>query len=145
MRRMRLLGRGFTLVELLVVIIIIAVLAAVIVPLFASSGLRSKEAALKADLKIKREAVQRFHADTGLYPLALSDLASVTPPAKGLDETGSKKKINPAFWRGSYIEKITLDPVSGNDFQYSTTAPTVGEITSSATGTATDGTLYSSW
>ncbi|MCL6624610.1 MAG: prepilin-type N-terminal cleavage/methylation domain-containing protein, partial [Fimbriimonadales bacterium] len=62
------LKKGFTLVELLIVIIIIAILAAIVVPKFADSGLRSKEAALKSNLKLLRNAVELFKADTAACP-----------------------------------------------------------------------------
>ena len=48
-------NKGFTLVELLIVIIIIAVLAAIAIPKFANSSLRSKESALRSNLKISRD------------------------------------------------------------------------------------------
>ena len=138
-------NRGFTLVELLIVIIIIAVLAAVVVPKFADSGLRSKEAALKADLKLYRNAISLFRADTSYYPLNLADLASAGAPANGLDSTGSSQPITAADYKGPYIQRIEDDPVSGTPFNYTTTAPNVGRVTSSASGTASDGTLYSGW
>jgi type II secretion system protein G len=138
-------NRAFTLVELLVVIIIIAVLAAVVIPRFADSGIRSKEAALKSNLKLYRGAIEMFRNDTGAYPASLADLAATSAPANGLDSTGAAKAINAADWKGPYIQRIENDPVSGNPFNYSTTSPNVGKITSSASGNATDGTPYSSW
>lgn len=83
--------RAFTFVELLVVIIILAVLAAVVIPRFADSGLRSKESALKANLRLYRGAVEMFRNDTGAYPASLADLAATSAPAKGLDSTGGCK------------------------------------------------------
>jgi general secretion pathway protein G len=139
------LKKGFTLVELLIVIIIIAILAAIVVPKFADSGLRSKEAALKSNLKLLRNAVELFKADTAAYPANLNDLAATTPPASGLDQSGNPKPISAANYRGPYVQAVPNDPVSGNPFNYSTTAPTVGRVTSSASGTATDGTNYSDW
>ena len=58
---------GFTLMELLIVIIVIAVLAAIALPRFINSGLRSKEASLKGDLKIYRNATQLFLNDTEAF------------------------------------------------------------------------------
>ena len=66
---------GFTLVELLVVIVVLAVLAAIVLPKFMNSSVRSKESALKSDLKLMRNAVSLFQADTGKYPSTLADLA----------------------------------------------------------------------
>jgi len=136
---------GFTLVELLIVIIIIAVLAAIAIPKFANSSTRSKEAALKADLKLYRNAVELFRSDCGAYPAAMSDLTLTTAPATGKDSSGNNYAINGPDYRGPYIERLENDPISGNAFNYSTTSPTVGKVTSSAAGNASDGTAYSSW
>lgn len=137
--------RAFTLVELLVVIIILAVLAAVVIPRFADSGLRSKESALKANLRLYRGAVEMFRNDTGAFPASLADLAATSAPANGLDTSGAAKVINASDWKGPYLQRIENDPVSGNPFNYGTTSPNVGKVTSSASGNATDGTAYSSW
>jgi general secretion pathway protein G len=51
---------GFTLVELLIVIVILAVLAAIAIPKFMDSGTRSKESSLKSNLKLVRTALELF-------------------------------------------------------------------------------------
>lgn len=140
--------RGFTLVELLIVIIIIAVLAAVAIPKFANSSTRSKEAALRAELRLLRNAVELFKNDTGCYPTSLSHMTveagSASVPATGKDSAGNDKAIVAADFRGPYVSTISKDPISGNAFTYSTTAGTVGKITA-PTGTASDGTNYNTW
>lgn len=131
--------------ELLIVIIVIAVLAAIALPRFINSGLRSKEASLKSDLKLYRNAIQTFSNDTGAYPATIADLSAAAAPANGLDSAGSSKSIVATDWKGPYIDAIVTDPVSGAAFTYATTSPNVGKVTSSASGNATDGTAYSGW
>jgi general secretion pathway protein G len=125
-------SRAFSLVELLIVIIIIAVLAAVAIPRFANSTTRSKESALRANLKLFRNAVELFKADTGAYPAALADLVAASAPANGLDSSGASVAIVAADWKGPYLNSLENDPLSGAAFTYSTSSPTVGKVTSSA-------------
>lgn len=127
--------RGFTLVELLVVIVVLAVLAAIVLPKFMNSSSRSKESALKSDLKLARNAISLFQTDTGVYPKSLADLSATS--ADGVTAT-----ITASDWHGPYLESIPTDPVSGNALNYDSTT---GKVTSSATGNALDGTAYSSW
>ncbi len=137
--------KGFTLVELLVVIVVLAVLAAIVLPKFVGAGTRSKESALKSDLKLIRNAITLFYNDTGAYPASLAALAATTAPASGLAPDGTTKAINAADWHGPYLDSIPNDPVSGSAFIYSTADGSVGKVTSSATGNASDSTAYSSW
>ena len=137
--------RGFTLVELLVVIVVLAVLAAIVLPKFAESGKRSKEAAVKADLKLLRDAVDRFYADTGVWPVNLGQLALTTAPAKGIDANGNPAAINPSDWHGPYVDSVPKDALAKSDYQYKTTAPAVGIVQSSVTTKTSDGTSPSTW
>ncbi|RYG40843.1 prepilin-type N-terminal cleavage/methylation domain-containing protein [bacterium] len=137
--------KAFTLVELLIVIVILAVLAAIVIPKFADSSLRSKESSLKANLKQVRNAVELFKTDTGAYPGAMADLAATAAPTAGKDAAAAAKTIAVGDFRGPYLSSIPNDPVSGTAMTYSTTSGTVGQVKSSATGTATDGTTYASW
>lgn len=130
---------AFSLVELLIVIIIIAVLAAVAIPRFANSTDRSKQSALRANLKLYRNAVELFKADTGAYPASMADLAATAAPASGLDSAGNAQAITAADWKGPYIQTIENDPISSAAFTYSTTSGSVGKITSSA------GAPYNTW
>lgn len=137
--------KAFTLVELLIVIIIIAVLAAIAIPKFANSSIRSKESALKAELSLLRNAVELFKNDCGCYPATLADMAATTAPANGLDAAAASKAITAADWKGPYVSKISNDPVGGSAFTYGITSPNVGKVTSSASGNSSDGSAYSTW
>jgi general secretion pathway protein G len=138
--------RAFTLVELLVVIVVIAILAAIILPKFTNTGLRSKESSLKSNLALLRSAVSNYQTDTGLCPLQLSDLSATTAPAKGANPTtGSSTALTATQWYGPYVASVPNDPVSGSALNYSVTAGSVGQVTSSATGNDSQGTPYSSY
>jgi general secretion pathway protein G len=68
--------RGFTLIELLAVMAIIAVLLTLAVPRYFNSLDRSKEAALKENLKVLRVTLDKYHADRGRFPDTLEDLVA---------------------------------------------------------------------
>jgi general secretion pathway protein G len=76
MIRQRKSGRGFTLIELLVVMAIIALLLTLAAPRYFQSVQRSREAVLKEDLHLMREAIDKHYADTGKYPANLEDLVT---------------------------------------------------------------------
>ena len=86
--------RGFTLVELLVVMAIIATLLTIAVPRYFRSLQRSREAVLKQDLATLRESIDKFQGDTGKYPQTLAVLVEkrylrsipVDPIAKTADK-----------------------------------------------------------
>jgi general secretion pathway protein G len=137
--------QGFTLVELLIVIIVIAVLAAIAIPKFVNSSARSKESSLLGDLKLVRNAVTVFQNDTGYYPATLADIAAPAAPASGKDATGATQTILAANWKGPYIASLPTDPVSSNALTYSVTSPTVGQVNSSASGNDSNGNPFSSY
>ena len=66
--------RGFTLIELLVVMAIIATLLLIAVPRYSLSLQRAREAALRQDLSVMRDAIDKFLGDRGHYPAALEEL-----------------------------------------------------------------------
>ena len=131
--------KGFTLVELLVVIVVLAVLAAIVLPKFMDSSARSKESSLRTDLKLIRNALSAFQADTGKYPLALADLAGTD---KATVKVADGSVVAASDWHGPYLEAIPTDPIGGAAFTYD---KATGKVSSSASGNALDGSAYSAW
>jgi general secretion pathway protein G len=140
---LRNIKKGFTLVELLIVIIIIAVLAAIAIPKFSNSSQRSKESSLRANLKLVRNAIDLFRADTGAFPANMAGLTTST--TAGLSAAAAACTIAATDWRGPYLQAIPVDPVSGSAMTYGTAAADVGTVKSTATGNGLDGTAYSTW
>jgi general secretion pathway protein G len=70
------LGKGFTLIEMLVVMSIVALLLTIALPRYFGSVEKSKEVALKENLQVMRTAIDKFYADKGRYPNALSELVT---------------------------------------------------------------------
>lgn len=68
---------GFSLMELLLVMVFISLLAALVMPVATSSVLRAKEAALKEDLYEMRKALDGYYADHAKYPNSLAKLSEL--------------------------------------------------------------------
>ncbi len=100
-------SRGFTLLELLVVVLIIGLLTAIVAPRFLGQVSKSEEVAVRAQLDAFDKALQGYRIDTGRYPSAAQGLkALVVKPA---EETR---------WRGPYLQgDVPLDPW-GTAYQY---------------------------
>jgi general secretion pathway protein G len=69
-------NRGFTLVELMVVLTVIALLLSVVVPDYVGRTKRAEEAVLQENLAVMRDALDKHYADAGKYPTNLEDLVS---------------------------------------------------------------------
>src|SRR4051812_31540285 len=112
----RMTRRGFTLVELLIVVVIIAVIAAVAIPKFSNSIRRSREASLRAELKLVRQAIDIFKSDTGVYPLTLSDLTleQANAPDHGKNAMGALTAFSSALYKGPYLSTVYNNPVDGS-------------------------------
>jgi len=66
--------RGFTLLELLLVLVVISLLAALALPVVTGGISRARESTLKTDLQALRKAIDDYYADTGAYPGELEEL-----------------------------------------------------------------------
>lgn len=95
---------GFSLVELLVVIILVAVMAAIAIPRAGSQWQSTSERRARAQLKLFRDAADRFFADTGCYPRTVSEVGASAAPAQCWDSRGTVISMPPGRWRGPYLE-----------------------------------------
>lgn len=68
--------KGFTLIEMMVVMAMIAALISIAVPRYFDGLQRTKETALKQNLKEMRDAIDDYHADKGVYPDSLDALVN---------------------------------------------------------------------
>ncbi|MFA6902441.1 MAG: prepilin-type N-terminal cleavage/methylation domain-containing protein [Gallionellaceae bacterium] len=69
-------ARGFTLLELLFVLIIVALLAGIVGPMLLGSISRARESTLKEDLFVMRKAIDDYYTDNGKYPGELAELVN---------------------------------------------------------------------
>lgn len=132
-RNTRIGSRGFTLVELLVVISLISILAAMAIVNYRNGVLRSQESVLKTDLFRMRDAIDQYYADKGKYPSSLDALVS-----------------------DGYLRAVPEDPITKSKDTWQTVPaepdpnnpsaePGIYDVKSGAPGTALDGSNYADW
>jgi general secretion pathway protein G len=119
---------GFTLIELLVVMVIIATLLSIVAPRYYGTVDRAKEMALRTNLRILRDAIDKRMGDAGHYPDSLDQLVTER-----------------------YLREVPVDPVTEKNDSWviapypDKSKPGVYDVHSGATGNAADGTAYASW
>jgi len=121
-------SRGFTLIELLVVMAILATLLSIAAPRYFESVDRAKEAALHTNLRLLREAIDKYNADTGRLPESLQRLADAR-----------------------YLRKLPIDPITDSASTWLVVAHPDGvtkgvyDVRSGAQSTARDGSPFAGW
>ncbi len=116
---------GFTLVELLIVVIILAILAAIVVPQFATSTDDAKDAALDSTLANMRDVIDLYFAQHGEYPAALPDGKSAADTEAALisqlslyttADGNSKDTKDATHTLGPYIKlaQVPLEPMTNS-------------------------------
>jgi general secretion pathway protein G len=98
---------AFTLVEMLLVLVILAVLAAIVIPKFSGRSQQAKETAAKSQISSIEIALDSFEVDTGSYPQGTGGLNAL------VDQPNNAQN-----WKGPYLKKgVPLDPW-GNAYIY---------------------------
>jgi general secretion pathway protein G len=126
-------SRGFTLIELMIVISMIIILLAIAVPIYNRSIQRSKEAVLRQNLFTLRQVISEYTLDKQKAPGSLQDLV-----------------------QGGYLKEVPVDPCTGSRDTWVTeqedvslsvdqTAPGISDVHSGCNLAGTDGTPISSW
>lgn len=122
--------RGFTLIELIVVMAIVALLAGIAAPRYFASVDRARANSLRTSLQVMRGAIDRFVADKSRYPESLQELVDAR-----------------------YLRQIPEDPLTSSTVSWVALAPppeleTPGQlfdVRSGKAGRAPDGSLYADW
>lgn len=105
-RRRKAIARGFTLVEMMAVVVIIAILAAIIGPRIFSQVNKTQQVRAKQDIEAISRAISMFRLDTNQFPQDLKELQRNENDLKG--------------WRGPYLKKASIKDPWDNNYQYIT-------------------------
>jgi general secretion pathway protein G len=105
--------RAFTLIEVLIVVVIMAVLAAVVIPQFTSSTQDAKQASLKHNLHTFQSQIELYRQDhLGNYPtLANAGLPQLMQSTNARGEAGP---LGPAYPLGPYFIEVPTNPYDGS-------------------------------
>lgn len=124
-------SRGFTLLELMIVISIIIILAAITLPQYQRTIVATREAVLRDDLSKMRSLIDQFAADKGRLPQSLDELAT---------EGYMREVPNDPFTGAKDWAVTTGEDPNSNEGQSGMT-----DIHSSSAEVSTEGTAYSEW
>ena len=126
-------ARGFTLIELIIVLTLIVILASLGLAQYRNAQIHAKEAVLKEDLFRMRDAIDQYYADKNQYPSTLDALVSEGYMRKLPDDPFTKSSTT---WQTVPAEPDPNNPVA---------EPGVYDVKSGSELTAIDGTKYAEW
>jgi general secretion pathway protein G len=124
--------RGFTLLELMIVISIIMILMAVAVPIYNQSIVQARESVLRSNLSTLRNVISQYTLDKQKAPQSLDDLVT----AGYLRQIPIDPMTRQPNWE--VVQEDVLLAVDQQD-------PGITDVHSASNGTASDGTAYSTW
>ncbi len=102
--------RGFTLIEVMVVVVILGILAAVVVPRIMDRPDTARITKARQDIRVLEAALNLYKLDNHFYPSTEQGLEALVQPPSGEPE--------PRNWKqGGYIDRLPVDPW-GNPYQY---------------------------
>jgi prepilin-type N-terminal cleavage/methylation domain-containing protein len=137
--------RGFTLIEMLIVIMVISILAMLVVPRLLAARRRAKETQLSGNLKQIRDAVERFEANMGAWPPALTDVVASNGDAISGDFDGRGGHVDRRAYDGPYMVGNVLPPdpfTEDSDWVYDNGS---GAVHSNSGLKALNGSSYNTW
>lgn len=103
-------ARGFTLIEIMVVVVILGILAAIIVPNIMGTPGTARITAAKADIKLIESALELYKLDNFTYPSTQQGIAALVTQPSGDPPA-------PNWKAGGYLKSMPKDPW-GHDYQY---------------------------
>jgi general secretion pathway protein G len=125
--------RGFTLIELMVVLTVISILVSIAIPIANSAIVRSKEAVLRSNLYTLRTLIDQYTADKLKAPQSLDDLVSAgylrSVPKDPITDSNTTWQV--------VMEDVTLFPEQ--------TETGIFDVHSGSTAISSDGSPYSEW
>lgn len=128
-------AHGFTLIELMIVVSIIMILIGIAAGMYQRSVVRAKEATLRSDLKVMREAIDHFTMDKEAAPQALEDL--VNPQSQYLREIPTDPMTNAKDWHVDFGDTVMSPDQS--------TTGIVDVHSNSPKSSPFEGTPYNTW
>lgn len=142
--------RGFTLIELIVVVTIIGILAGVAISNVKWAQQRARESALRHDLFEMRKAIDDYYADKQKYPDSLQTLKSEhylrgipkDPITQQADWDEVQAQADPTGSATDPNASMPIDPTAVNS---NSGAPGIADVKSKAPGNGLDGTPFNSW
>jgi len=125
--------RGFTLIEMMIVMSIIVILIGIAIPFYQKSLIRAKETVLAGNIHAMRDAIDEYSYDKQKAPKSLQDLVT-----------------------DGYLREVPKDPIVGNSTDWkiimedagqavNSTEPGIYDIHSSSSAKSLEGTPYSDW